>query len=103
MAKIVKNRSDAEMFAGYVEPQSFEAQMLQEEEPVRKTVKKEPQEDLYQGMLTKELQEKVGRALVEQKLALYKQGIVDYGVKVELQGDKIILTAAVKGKKGAGK
>lgn len=100
MAKIVKNRSDADMFAGYVEPQSFETMFLQEEEPQpRKAAKPQPQEDLYQGMLTTDLQEKVGRALVEQKLALYKQGIIDYTVKVEVQGDKIILSAKQTGKK----
>ena len=47
-----------------------------------------------------ELQEKVGKALLELKVELYKDGIVDFDVKVMRQGKEIILTAAPKKKQG---
>lgn len=66
-----------------------------EEEPVRPSVKpkKDPADDINSAYFTPELKEAVGKALLELKLNMYKEGIVDYQVKVSCQGNQVMLTA----------
>ncbi|WP_425059669.1 hypothetical protein SCACP_02660 [Sporomusa carbonis] len=94
MAKIKKNLSDAEMLRGWQEQPTFETDIA--DEPVRssvKVMKKDPAEDINSAYFTPELKEAVGKALLELKLNLYKEGIVDYQVKVSCQGNQVLLTA----------
>lgn len=96
MAKIPKNLSDKAMVAGFKEPKTFETMFLdaEEEETVAKTKpKSKEKEDLSTVFLTKELQEKIGKTLLELKLELYKEGIVDYNIKVAREGKQIVLSA----------
>lgn len=96
--KIVRNRSDAEMFKGYKEELTFENSQSdagEPEKPARRpadTAKKA--EDINTAFLTPELQQQVGKALLELKLQLFKEGVVDYSLKVTREGRRIILTAA---------
>jgi len=93
--KIRKNLSDEEMLANYKEDTSFET-MIHAEEKVksgRSAAKSPAGNDLYGSMVTPELQEKIGKALLELKLDLYKRGIVDYDIKVVREGNKVILSA----------
>lgn len=94
--KIRKNLSDSEMFANSKEQLTFEND-IQEDSVVPAKIKKaapqEVQQSLNSSLVTPELQEKIGKALLELKLALYKQGIVEYKIKVSSQGDQIILKA----------
>ncbi len=94
MGKIKKNLSDSEMLKGWQEEPTFETEIL--DEPVSrpvKSAKKEPAEDINSAYFTPELKESVGKALLELKLNLYKQGIVDYQIKVACQDNQVILTA----------
>ncbi|SMC72598.1 hypothetical protein [Sporomusa malonica] len=94
MGKIKKNLSDSEMLKGWQEQPTFETEI--NDEPVRptvKAVKKDPVEDINSAYFTPELKESVGKALLELKLNLYKEGIVDYQIKVSCQGNQVLLTA----------
>ncbi|CQR72866.1 hypothetical protein SOV_02490 [Sporomusa ovata DSM 2662] len=94
MAKIQKNLSDSDMFKGWHEQPTFETEI--DDEPVRlsvKPAKKDSAADINSAYFTPELQESVGKALLELKLNLYKQGIVDYQIKVSCQDNQVMLTA----------
>jgi hypothetical protein len=95
LVKIKKNLSDSDMLKGWQEESTFETEILEEETVARpvKTTKKDAAEDINSAYLTPELKESVGKALLELKLNLYKQGIVDYQVKVACQDNQVILTA----------
>ncbi len=95
MAKIKKNLSDSEMLKGWHEQVTFEHASEEEQPvlPVVKMAKKDPAEDINSAFLTPEIRESVGKALLELKLNLYKEGIVDYQVKVSCQGNQIVMTA----------
>ncbi len=100
MAKIPRNLTDKAMFADYKEVETFETMFSTEEEPQAKPkVKGKDKEDLSTAFLTKELQEKIGKALLELKLELYKEGIVEYDIKVVREGKKILLNAVPLKKK----
>lgn len=91
MAKIPKNLSDKLMFEGVQEKQTFET-MFMEEETVPVPRPKKEKESLEAGFLTKELAEKIGRALLEMKLDLYKEGMVEYTIKVAREGKTVVLS-----------
>lgn len=98
MAKIPKNLSDKVMVAGFKEEKNFEHMFLaaEEEEPFVKPKTKgtnKEKEDLSTAFLTNELQEKIGKALLELKLELYKDGMIDYDIKVVREGKQIVLSA----------
>lgn len=98
MAKIQKDRSDAEMFAGWKEaaPQGESAWAEDEpSKPVGRTAV-HPETNLNQSFVTPALAEKIGKALLELKLELYKDGIVDYDIKVSRESRRVVLTAAPK-------
>lgn len=100
MAKIPRGLADKDMFIGVKEVETFETMLFTEEEPVAKPkVKTKEKDDLATAFLTKELQEKIGKALLELKLDLYKEGLVDYDIKVAREGKNIILSAAPTKKK----
>jgi len=101
MAKIPKNLSDKSMLGNFAEQITFENDIFQEEIAAPKAVKPIKKESIgyVSEFFTPELQEKVGKALLELKVELYKDGIVDFDVKVARQGKQIILTAAPKGEK----
>lgn len=100
MAKIPKNLSDKSMFNGYKEDVTFENTWLDSEEinhvPRKKTAEKQ---DLSTSLVTPELQEKIGKALLELKLELYKEGLVEYNIKVTRNGKEIVLSAVPLKKK----
>lgn len=93
MAKIPKNLTDKAMFNGYKEQETFETMFLADE-PVKPKpkIKGEKKETLDTAFLTQELQEKIGKLLLEVKLDLYKEGVVDYTVKAAREGNRIVLT-----------
>ncbi|MDO7789002.1 hypothetical protein [Desulforamulus aquiferis] len=97
--KIKKNLSDEEMFAGWKEENTFEnnpgEDIFSKSSPARAAknqVKKE--EDSF---LTQELHAQVNKALLEQKIQLYREGVVDYQIKVYREGKQVILEAIPKG------
>ncbi|SDE21885.1 hypothetical protein [Sporomusa acidovorans] len=103
MVKIKKNLSDSDMLKGWQEQTTFETETL--DEPARQAPgrfdRKEPADDINSAYLTPELKEQIGKALLELKLKLYKEGIVDYQIKVSSQDKQVLLTAVpVKAKTG---
>lgn len=85
MSKIRKNLTDADMLA--------QAGVVKEE-PLKEQVVDEP--SAWRSFLTPQLQEEIGRALLELKVKLYKQGIVNYQIKVQCQDDQILLKVKPK-------
>ncbi|GAB6181501.1 hypothetical protein JCM14036_28200 [Desulfotomaculum defluvii] len=93
--KIRKNLTDEEMFAGYKEEVTFENTWEDTvvHRPKIKSVKKESENEGFCSFFTPELQEQIGKALLELKVELYKQGIIDYRLEVSREGNSVILTA----------
>ncbi len=91
---IKKNRSDAEMFLGHKEVMTFENSTIEETEvkQVKATPKKQA-DDFHSSFFTPELQDKVGKALLEIKMQLFKEGVVDFDIKVSREDTKVLLTA----------
>ena len=81
------------MFKGWQEEATFETEILDETVQPVKTARKEAAENINSAYFTPELQAAVGKALLELKLNLYKQGIVDYQIKTACQDNQVILTA----------
>lgn len=95
MAKIKKNLSDSDMLANWQEETTFETAVLLEESPKQVSTAK-GKESLNSSFLNAELQEKIGKALLELKVALYKDGIVDYDIKVRCQANQVLLVPVPK-------
>lgn len=103
MAKIPKNLSDKSMFGDFQEEITFENDIFSGEVATSKPVKplKKEKAPYVSEFFTDDLQEKVGKLLLELKVELYKEGIVDFDVKVARQGKEVILTAVPTKKKKA--
>lgn len=96
MAKIPKNLSDKDMVGNFKDTLTFETDVSPEETP-KAAVKKKPEKQSYTSeFFTPELQEKMGKALLELKLELYKTGVVDFDLKVSREGQQVILKAIPK-------
>lgn len=89
--KIKKNLSDQEMLANWQEKETFENVVQDDSNDKEQNNRKTAASNMAADFFTPELQEKVGKALLELKLNLYKQGIVDYKIKVGCEGDQIVL------------
>lgn len=82
------------MIGNYKEEITFENDIFTEEvAKPRQVVAKKEKTGYVSEFFTPELQEKVGKALLELKVELYKDGIVDFNIKVARQDKQIILTA----------
>lgn len=99
MVKIPKNRQDSEMAGNWHEEASFEH--LSDgtaSRPAAQPAKKEAPKPAYAEFFTPALAEEVGKALLTLKVNLYKQGVVDYKLKVACEGDQVVLRAVPAGK-----
>jgi hypothetical protein len=95
VAKIPKNLSDRDMVGAFTENLTFENDVLQDEK--KKTVKMKQEAKSYSSeFFTPDLQEKVGKALLELKVQLYKEGIVDFDIKVSRDAQTVSLRAVPK-------
>lgn len=101
MAKIPKNLSDQSMMGNVQEQITFENDIFAQEAIAPKPLKPAKKENpgYVSEFFTFELQEKVGKALLELKLQLYKEGIVDFDIKVTRQDKQVLLTAVPSKKK----
>lgn len=101
--KIQKNLSDADMFKGFSDEESFEDKMLKMDEGiVLKTVKQntkkaqeKSQDDFYREFLTDNLTAQIGKALLDIKMAYFKDGC-DFSIQVKRDGRNIVLETAPK-------
>lgn len=102
MTKIPKDLADKDMFKDYKEDKTVEAMFLASEKKADRPPslkKRSEREELQLDYLTPVLQEKLGKALLDLKVVLYKEGIVDYDIKVKRDGQKIILSPIESKKK----
>lgn len=87
------------MFGNYKEQTTFENALHDDEPPAKKMSQRPGHEqpaNLAASFFTPELQEKVGKALLDIKLKLYKEGLVDFDIKVAQNGNQVTLTAVPK-------
>jgi len=96
--KIKRNRSDAEMLKGFVEEETFEHADRSAAAPPRGGKK---QSQGGAGYLTEEAEAKLERALLELKVRMFREGILDYDFNVAGEGNRVILTAVPKKKKSS--
>ena len=101
--KIPKNRSLEDMFSGVKEEITFETADWDNEEGivatrvVKKTAKKEQTAaDFRAQFFTEDLQEKVGKMLLEIKMDYYKDGIGDISLQVVKNGRDVLIRTAPK-------
>ncbi|MPL77118.1 hypothetical protein SDC9_22969 [bioreactor metagenome] len=87
MSKIPKNLSDSDMLTTCDKETNQADTAKTEQLPV-------VQPGYESGFLTPELTKLVGKALLELKVKLYKDGIIDYNIKVKQEGNQVIMTAA---------
>jgi len=100
MSKIPKNRQDTEMIGNMLEQSSFEhCSDGEAAQPVARPAKSETPKPAYAAFFTPELQEDIGKALLTLQLKLYKEGIVDYTIKVSSEANQVILKAVPTNKK----
>ena len=100
--KIKKNLSDAEMFRGFEETESFETAFLQDDSEKRKiksAVKREKSEE-EEILLPPETREKLNRCLLEVSMAWLKSKGGDMEWKVLREGTTITLQPAPSKKRG---
>lgn len=99
--KIKKNLSDAEMFRGFEETESFETAFLQDDSEKRKiksvTKGKKSAEEI---LLPPETREKLNRCLLEAGMAWLKSKGGDMEWKVLREGTTITLQPAPSKKRG---
>ena len=82
------------MLANCKEEITFETAVEEKNNSPLKPTAKKSNITAASEFLTPELQEKIGKALLEQKVKLFNAGIVDFDVKVTLEDTRIILAAA---------
>ncbi|MBP2643408.1 MAG: hypothetical protein H6Q67_1295 [Firmicutes bacterium] len=100
MSKIPKNRPDSEMIGSWQEKTHFEhVSDGQPDQPIAKPAKKETAKSSYASFFTPQLQEDLGKALLTLKVNLFKEGIVDYTIKVSCETNQVVLKAVPSNKK----
>lgn len=100
MGKIPKNLSDKEMFKDYEEEPTIE-ETFQRAERAREAKAREKVKDsreLTALALSPEILDALEKLLLEVKVELYREGIVDYRLTVRREGTNILLSPAVKKK-----
>ena len=99
-AKIPKNLSDKDMFAGFVEEETLESKFIAAEKAEEKRRKErasvEPPADLARAGLTPEIMERLGKELLQLKMELFREDIKNYTMQIKRDGQKIILSPKVK-------
>ena len=103
MAKIPKGLSDKDMFKGYVEEDSMEAQFLAAEaaEDKKRRAKafaseREQAKRINLAGLDDALTEQLGKKLLELKMELFREGIKNYSMKISREGESMIITPKYK-------
>lgn len=100
MGKIPKNLSDKDMFKNYQEEptieETFQRLGKDEKEPLRGRGK--DKQELEALSLSPEISDALEKMLLEVKLELYREGVVDYRLTVRREGKKIILSPTGKEK-----
>jgi hypothetical protein len=99
--KIPKNRSIEDMFQGVQEEETFETMDWDDESDqtnrmVKKPAKQQTASDFRKQFFSDDLQEKVGRILLEIKMDYYKDGVGDISMQVVKDGRNVVIKTAPK-------
>lgn len=104
-SKIQKNLSDADMFKGMAEEETFETQMLSHEEAARLKPKSfvksasnpvHSKDTFYKEFLTDTVETQIGKALLDIKMEYFKEGVGAFSVQVRKEGKQVILVTEPK-------
>ena len=100
MGKIPKNLSDKDMFKNYQEEPTIEEtfQRLGKDEKDPPQRRGKDKRELEALSLSPEVSDSLEKMLLEVKLELYREGVVDYRLTVRREGKKIILSPTGKEK-----
>lgn len=100
MSKIPKGLTDKDMMQNYVEEVSLEDKFIEAEKIADKKRREqagiEPPAKLGQAGFTPQLTEKLGKALLQLKMELYREGIKNFSYKIKRDGENIILMPKYK-------
>lgn len=88
---IPKNRSDQEMLVSFEEVKESSTQQSPHDKDSKST-------NSFASFFSSDLQEQIGKELLNLKIKLYKEGIVDFDLKVKTVENEIILTPKPKRK-----
>ncbi|KGF12135.1 hypothetical protein [Negativicoccus succinicivorans] len=93
--KIPKDRTDADMLraAGVNAKRTTATRSSQTQANTRATT---TTDSFHRGFLTPELEERLGKLLLEVKLDYYKDEIVDFSIEARRDGRNIVLVTAPK-------
>lgn len=100
--KIPKNKSLDDMFKGVKEDITFETADWDDEEAVarrpvaKRNAAKQQVQSLQAQFFTPDLQEKVGKILLDIKMAYYKDGVGDISLEVTKDGRNVVIKTAPK-------
>lgn len=97
--KIPKDRTDADMLcaAGVDAKRTTATRSSQTQADTRATTRQSTTTDsFHRGFLTPELEERLGKLLLEVKLDYYKDEIVDFSIEARRDGRNIVLVTAPK-------
>lgn len=96
MGKIPKNLSDKAMFTGYKEGKKDQSLFDIAKEFDEGNTAKSRVEKKEAGYIDKYLADALNKELLKLKLDLYKDGIIDYQIKVSRKDKQIILNPVIK-------
>lgn len=97
MTKIIKNRSDAEMFEGWKEPEIPSWMSSYKQNQMGKT--KQKKEEIIESHLPESVRREMERLLMEMKLDFFKRGIQDIAYVLKKEGDVLKISLEPKAKK----
>lgn len=97
MGKIIKNRSDTEMFEGWKEPEIPSWLSSDHPRPIGKT--KQKKEEPIESHLPESVHREMERLLMEMKLDFFKRGIQDIAYVLKKEGDILKISLEPKPKK----
>lgn len=100
MPKIPKDLSDKDMVRGFAEEETLADRFtrMEREEAKREKEKAEtePPLNLAKAGFTPALADELGRALMQLKMELFREGVTDCRFKIARQGESIVLTPKYK-------
>lgn len=102
MSSIPKGLTDKDMFQNYVEEASLEDTFIKAEKIAdqkrRERAGIEPPAVLGRAGFTPVLTEELGKALLQLKMELFRNGVTNYSFKIRRDGENIVLTPKYKNK-----
>lgn len=100
MSKIPKGLTDKDMVQNYVEEASLEDKFIEAEKIADKKRREqaaiEPPAQLAKAGFTPQLTDELGKALLQLKMELYREGVKSFTFKIKRDGENIVLIPKYK-------